>query len=354
MRSGRNLLYLSLLFALLASLNSVAAVSYPTSIRSGGFLNGHIVTIEYTANFTCSPSLMAIYGNTSDVANASKSTDCTAKTPGNLYSTLPVWEIYPSFASISTYGINQSTLTVKDRYPVFNGTEIYTDCGTVGTAAACHWVPEYTYGLNSTRVEQDYGIFNGISGQPKGVFPFPDYDYILLDNYSGESTPWYVVLVRVYDPNIFPNATTGKCKQVAPSNLSNPIGNCLTSFAALQRAYQTRDSYISILNKNNKLWIIQGSPMTQVQIATAPNVTGISGLLYPNTNMYLFFRVNNSNFYSSDGLNESTIASNVSQSYNYILLLGVIALIIVLFALYRFVLKRKAGKKARKKSARQR
>lgn len=336
-----------------------ASSTFPTETSSGAFLNGRIVTLQYTANYICSPSVSSIYPGSSNISIISSFTNCTVRTPGNLYSTFPVWEIYPAYAGLSTFGINSSTSSVDQEYPIYNGAAIHTDCGSEGTPAACNYVPRYIYGSNTFKTEREFNIYNGLNNGtvPEGIFPFQSYDYILLDNYSGIATPWYVVLVRVFDPNIFPNATTGKCTQVAPSNLSNPTGNCLTSFAALQKAYVTKNSYIPTINANNIIWLSDSSPTTQIQIALTPNVIGVSGLLYPDTNIYLIFRVNQTDFYSNAGytgpsfLNASGITglSNSSASDIYVFGLGTIAFVIVVSAVWWFTKGQERAKRGLKK-----
>jgi hypothetical protein len=102
------------------------------------------------------------------------------------------------------------------------------------------------------------------------------------------------LLFLVFDPNIMPDPATGRCAAIAPSSLQNATGNCLTSIAALQSAMVTNNSGIASANVGNPIWETFGKPITQVEL---PGITLVSEIRNPNSNMDIFFAVNDSNPY---------------------------------------------------------
>jgi hypothetical protein len=105
-------------------------------------------------------------------------------------------------------------------------------------------------------------------------------------------------VVLVFDPNIFPNAVTGQCSQLVPSNQANSTANCLNTYSALQRALTTSDSASDNANCNygaNPIYEALGQPPTQVVV---PGDMTVPSLVNPNTNLVLFFSVYNYNPYA--------------------------------------------------------
>ncbi len=254
-----------------------------TKSYSPAFQNGSIVTLVTYSNSTCAPSLNSLYPNSTETANALGFTNCEVGTIVNRTSTdMPRWNLIPSFTGLSIYGIASWGATPQG-YPTYNGMTIATQCGASGTASECSSNKiSYFYSPKQSAIEKSLGIYNGINGLPEGVLPNPANDKILPSNKTGTPTLSYLVRVAVYDPNIFPNATTGKCKQVAPSNLSNPTGDCLTSFSALKAAFVTTDNAIPAINSNNPLYQAAGKPMTQVVLVGS---LGKISLNASNTNL---------------------------------------------------------------------
>jgi hypothetical protein len=169
--------------------------------------------------------------------------------------------------------------------------------------------------------EKEIGVFNGTIGLPEGVLPNAARDFIVSMNPNGIVQRAYEVRVWVFDPNIFPNLTTGNCTQVAPSSLSNPTAHCLTSLAALQAAIKTNDTEIPIINSNNIIWELANRPETQVAVLTAAELAGNStnpqyvtilsdNVSVINTNLFTWSYLGNTN---------KTIASTttIAQSWVY-------------------------------------
>ncbi len=317
---------------------------------SPAFQNGSIVTIITYSNSTCLPSLATIYPNSLEAVNASKVTNCEVGTVTNQTPAIPRWNLIPAFAGLSIYGI-QSWGATPQGYPVYNGTSVITQCGASGTLAACSSKTAYFYSSKQGSNERSLGIYNGINGLPEGVLPNPASDKVLPLNKTSKASLSYLVRVSVYDPNIFPNATTGKCKQVAPSNLSNPTGNCLTSLAALRAAILTTDSGIAVVNANNILWQNGGKPMTQVSLLSSLNVSPGVRLNDSNTNLVSYSYANTTPSYPKTTSTTtiapttattaattvaSTVPTTVSGQYgstgsgsNTALYLGIIVVIII-------------------------
>ncbi len=249
--------------------------------QSGAFLDSRTVTLIYTANYICNPQL-------SSNANLT----CGIKTAGVLLGTLPVWEIAPYFAGISALGGNNSGATSQG-YAVYNGNVFATQCGSGLSPSACPQTPVFIKEVPPLlgRLINNYSGTNKLNRYLPGVVPMPAHDNLLLHDYGNTSIPWYVIIVRVYDPNVFPNPVTGTCTQVAPSNLTNATGNCLTSFDALVRAFGTHNRYVPLINKVNPLYNVTTNLSTQVVISLVPTIAGVSGILYPNTNIFETFRV---------------------------------------------------------------
>jgi hypothetical protein len=275
---------------------STASGAAPTAnaTASGGFLNGNQVTFIYTGNYICSPNSSALLGNSSEVANSEKVTQCEVGASAlNQSGALPVWVSVPAYAGLSIFGVPSLGATSQG-FPTFQNMTVVTDCGAGGTNSSCADHPTFLYSPDFTAVEKHLNITNGIFGLPEGVLPTPAHTHIVSTNASGASVEWYAITVLVFDPNIMPNATTGKCTQVVPSNVTNATGNCLTSLAALQRALVTSSSATAV-NGNNPIWQTLGGPTKQVVV---PGVTMVTQLANSNTNLDLDFAVKDTNYYA--------------------------------------------------------
>lgn len=278
------------------ALSTVSAAAIPTAnaTASGGFLNGNQVTFIYTGNYICSPNSNVLLGNSVEVANSQKVTQCEVGASAlNQSGALPVWVSVPAYAGLSIFGV-PSLGASSQGFPTFQNNTIITDCGAGGTNSSCADHPTFLYSPDFTAVEDHLNITNGIFGLPEGVLPTPAHTHIVSTNASGVSVGWYAITVLVFDPNIMPNAITGNCTQVVPSNLTNATGNCLTSLAALQRALVTQSSADAI-NGNNPIWQTLGGPTAQVVV---PGATMVTQLTNDNTNLVLDFAVKDTNYYA--------------------------------------------------------
>ena len=255
-----------------------------TTSSSPAFRNGSIVTLITYSNSSCYPSLTALFPGSAEAANAAMVTGCEVGDPVNETFAVPRWNLIPSFAGMSIYGITAWGATPQG-YPVYNGAPVVTQCGAAGTPSACANLTKLFYSVKQGTNERALGIYGGIAGLPEGVLPNPANDKLLSSNKTGKTSPSFLVRISVYDPNIFPNATTGKCTQVVPSNLSNPTGDCLTTYAALKNALVTMDSAVAAANGNNLLWNNAGKPLTQVALLSTLNISVAAKLNLSNTNL---------------------------------------------------------------------
>lgn len=330
--------YTLIAFLLLLPLNTVSgqyAGTRTPSNQASAFLDSNIIAITFTGNFICSPPIQNTYPNASNAANYT----CGIKSATSVLGTLPVWALYPSFAGLSIYGFNETGS--KDGYAVYKGNVIVTDCGAGGSATECAYNPAYLYSASYPQI-QNVLIQYGINGLPYGFLPMPAHNLILLHAYANKSISWYLIAVRVFDPNIFPDARTGICKQTAPSNLSRPTANCLTSFDAIVNAFDTKNSYISQINKNNPIWIGSQNTLKQIAISMIP-VNSISGILYPNTNAYFVFEVERVNIPTT--LSIAQRSSMIAEDSRFwVITIGILGDIILIANLWWFGLRNKKKK----------
>jgi hypothetical protein len=265
-------------------------------LKSGGFVAGNLTTFDYTKNYVCTPAGTAFI-NDAQAQNASKITTCLVGAGNStaISGAYPVFVLVPAFAGLSVFGVTQLGASSQG-YPTFDHQVIPTQCGGGGSASACPDHPTYLYSPDFTLVEQHLGIKDGVFGLPEGVLPTPAHDHIAGFDTS-TSIPWYVVAVLVFDPNIFPNAITGQCSQVVNSNLTDPTGNCLTSFTALENAMNTKTTATANANatQDDPIYDTFGGVSTQVSI---PGVTIVSENSPANSNLFLFFSVNPQNPYA--------------------------------------------------------
>ncbi len=261
---------------------------------SGGFLNNKVVTFIYTSKEQCNPGLQQLFSGSAEATAASAKTNCEVGAAGSFPSnTPPVWAIVPTYAGLSIFGVPQLGASPQG-FPTYMNQTILTDCGAGGSAMACPDHPALIYSPAFTAVEQHLGMANGVFGLPEGVLPTPAHDHIVSTDAGGQSVPWYVVAVLVFDPDIVPNPQTGQCWQIVTSSLADPTGNCLTSLTALQNAMGTSNSAIAQANTGNPIWETLGKPTVQVVIPGASMVSEISNA---NSNFAVTFGVSSTNPY---------------------------------------------------------
>jgi hypothetical protein len=263
---------------------------------SAGFYKNSVVSFQYTKDYTCTPALSKFATNQTEANLAAAKTSCEV---GGGNSTAesgaaPVFILVPAFAGLSIFGV-QSLGATSQGYPTFNKNLIFTQCGAGGTISACSDHPTLIYSPYFTAVEQHIGIKTGVFGLPEGVLPTPAHDH-LVDYVGGSSIPWDVITVLVFDPNVMPDAVTGQCHQWVASDLSNPTGNCLTSFDALAKAVTTQTTATAKANstQNDPIYSTLGGVKTQVAIPGVPIVSDTSPT---NTNLFLYFSVSSSSPY---------------------------------------------------------
>ncbi len=258
-----------------------------------------------TLLYYCFPAPSAVYKNSSESVNASAATTCET---GAFAGIEPAganlrYTLVPAFAGFSIYGYTKYNAT-PDGYPTFNGMPIVTGCGAALTKKSCNG-SVYLYSPFQSASERSIGIYNGINGLPEGVLPNSAFDDLVYPVETGTVSRTYRVNVKVYDPNIFPNITTGECSQIAPSNLTNATGNCLTSLNALQAAIDTNDSAVAEINANNPLWTTAGRPDTEAVILVINVTSGAIGY-EPNVSMG---NTNIQGYYYENEIGNSTTAT---------------------------------------------
>ncbi|EHP70371.1 hypothetical protein MetMK1DRAFT_00008730 [Metallosphaera yellowstonensis MK1] len=250
-------------------------VKYNTS---GAFLNGQVITFNYTAQFSCSPPLTQFFPNETQANQVAMGCEVGAANssafPANA---APVYVVVPAFAGLSIFGVQQLGANPLG-FPVFhyNGQNytVLTQCGAAGTPTGCPDHMTYIYSPAFTVVEQYLGIKNGVFGLPEGVLPTPAHSHVVTFA-TNTSIPWYIVVVLDFNPNIFPNPITGQCQAIVPSNESNPTSLCLNSYNNVEQALHTYDSAVSTANQNNPIWEALGKP-------------GVDAISVPS-NMILYF-----------------------------------------------------------------
>lgn len=290
----------SLYFSALSQVTTTSITSTTTSVKtvqispklSGAFYNGSVVTFIYKYDYACVPKLSSFFPNQTDAASK---TDCVvgAGKADAEQGAAPLWVLVPAYAGLSIFGVEQLGATASG-LPRFQNKTLITNCGAGLTPTACVFHPSLLYSPAFTVVEQHLGITNGIFGLPEGVLPTPAHNHII--NCCFAVIPWYTIVVLVFDPNIFPNAVTGECSVIVPSNLTSPTSNCLNSYDAIVSAFNTKSSSVQAANKGNPIWEALGKPSTQIVIPGASVVSQISNA---NSNLFEHFTVNSTNFYFS-------------------------------------------------------
>ena len=257
---------------------------------SGGFYKGQVVSFAYSKDYQCLPALSNFVQNKTEASKAAAVTMCEV-VGGNstdLASSAPVFILVPAYAGLSVFGVPALGATSQG-YPVFKGNVVFTQCGAGIAKSACLDHPKLIYSPFFTLVEQHLGIKTGYTpaNLPEGVLPTPAHSHV-IDYAGGPSIPWYVVTVLVFDPNIMPDGQTGVCHQQVNSNLTNPTGNCLTSFTALENALTAKTTATAIANstQDDPIYDTFGGVHTQVLI---PGVTAVTENSATNTNLFLWF-----------------------------------------------------------------
>ncbi|MEM3670251.1 MAG: hypothetical protein QW767_00690 [Thermoprotei archaeon] len=264
--------------------------SVPSSAASAGFYNGNVITFSYTAEFVCTPSLSTFFSNESKADSVAQGCEVGAADKSNFPSNAaPVYVLVPAFAGLSIFGVTSLGATAQG-FPTFtydNQTmTVATQCGASLTKSGCPDHMPLIYSPDFTAVEQHLGIKNGVFGLPEGVLPTPAHSHLVTFT-DNQSIPWYIVVVLVFNPNIFPEPLTGQCRAVVPSNQSNPTADCLNSYAALQAALTTHDTAVSAANANNPIWQTLGGPTVDIVVPGATTVSQLSTVA--NSNMLLYF-----------------------------------------------------------------
>jgi hypothetical protein len=247
---------------------------------AAGFAEGRPVTIRYSGNYSCVPNLLAFYPGES-VAAARTPCEIGRANGGGAGNSSPEWILIPAFAGLSIFGMQALGASPRG-FPMYNGAPLPTDCGASGAPTSCSEQPADFYSPLFGALERYLGFAFGPEGLPYGVLPAPSEDTLLASAAPQPSASWSTIFVFVFDPNIYPNRTGASCSVTVSSGLANPIGNCLTSVAALRAAAATPDGAVSIANANNPLWRAWGEPRDQVYV---PAVS----VDYPNANLILPF-----------------------------------------------------------------
>lgn len=261
-----------------------------TSNSSGAFLNGKVISFIYTSQFSCVPNGSVFFPNAAK--NVSVAMGCevgAANMSAFPKGAAPVFVLVPAFAGLSIFGVTKLGATPQG-FPTFTYNNhtyvILTQCGAALTETACPDHMSLIYSPAFTAVEQHLGIYSGVFGLPEGVLPTPAHSHLVTFS-TNQSIPWYIVVVLVFDPNIFPNPVTGQCQAIVPSNLTDPTANCLNNIQALEAAMTTYDSAVQAANANNPIWQTLGEPGVQVVV---PGISSPADLMNTsNSNMILYF-----------------------------------------------------------------
>ncbi|HEV2316145.1 MAG TPA: hypothetical protein VGV89_01030 [Thermoplasmata archaeon] len=274
------------------------ASSSSVALEEGGFTLGQVVTFTYngTNTYLCTPGMSTMFPGNSTATAAAGTTMCeVGNAQQNAIFQVPEWVLVPAFAGLSVFGVSALGAS-SDGFPTMNGTTVLTDCGAGGTKAACVDHPTYLYSPLFVAVEQSIGKPGGYGGLPPGVLPTPAHDHVINTSTDYPNVQWGTIAVLVLDPNILPDRASGACTATVHSNLSNPIGNCLTSLAALDRAATTCSSSVVAYNTAtaNPIWktlngLAKGTVCDQVVVPGDLTIPQINANL--NGNLYIPFKV---------------------------------------------------------------
>jgi hypothetical protein len=261
------------------------------SLEMGGFDDGQIVTFLYNGTTTslCTPSMGTMFPGDPNASAATAYTNCEV---GNANQTAvqetPQYIVVPVFAGLSIFGFTALGANASG-FPTLNGTAMATDCGAGISVTACPDHPKYLYSPFFTAVENHLNLTSGYGGLPPGTLPVPAHDHLLNTPTQVPNIYWGGINVLVLDPNIYPSQMSPTCTVRSPSNLSDPTGNCLTSYAALERAVTGCSSSAANYNNatHNPIWqTLVSLGMPKCAQAFIPG--GIDAL---NTNLYIPFSV---------------------------------------------------------------
>ncbi|MFP3191045.1 MAG: hypothetical protein RXR31_06925 [Thermoproteota archaeon] len=266
-------------------------IKYVKMKISGAFYNGKVISFVYI-NTTClsqqvnlTQQNVASYENSIKFANYCGTFILNASVfPKGAQ---PLFVLLPVFAGPSIFGLKELNAS-REGFPVFNNQTVLTQCGATNTQAQCP--DNLTLVFSGGILLYEKYVNRTFAGLPLGVLYFPAHDILVNSITQNETTACYLVIVKVYDPNIFPNPLTGRCQQVVPSNLTNATGNCLNNINALIRAMKTITAasvqYYSAL-----------PPNLGTEVETQAIVPGIynTNLLFSlsNTNIVIFGNTTN-------------------------------------------------------------
>lgn len=274
----------SVLLVSAASASSVKTFLSTSLLVHSAFQNGNVVYLNATSPGNCTSTISSLYQGYGEAVNASSTTNCEVGVGiSNTVGMVPYYILTPAFAGLSVFGESSWNATSQG-YPTYNGMTVVTTCGASGTPASCNTVAptSYYYSPGTSNLERSLGISTGAFNLPEGVLPKSAHD-ILLPSSVGSSAVWgYEVRIAVFDPNIFPNSTTGLCTQSVPSNQTNPTANCLNNTAALARALRTIDSAVTTANAHNPVFAVKGVPpyqatLTVASVTSSPSVVSKKG-----------------------------------------------------------------------------
>lgn len=262
-----------------------------SSLQMGGFDSGQVVTFLYNGTTTslCTPTATSLFPNDPNASAASHFTTCEVGAANqNAVSQVPEYILVPAFAGLSVFGVAALGANASG-FPVVNHSALATDCGAGGTPTACPDHPTYLYSPLFTEVEEHLGLKSGYGGLSEGVLPTPAHDHLINTATTYANVYWGSTVVLVLDPNIFPDRSSAACSVVESSNLSNPTGNCLTSFAALERATTTCSSSAADFNDatSNPIW----QTLVSAGVAGCSQVYVPGGVNALNANLYIPFSV---------------------------------------------------------------
>jgi hypothetical protein len=247
---------------------------------AAGFASGRVLTLHYSGNYSCAPTLLTLYPAALEAAGHT-SCEIGRAEPGVVPPAAPVWMLVPAFAGLSVFGLQALGASPRGM-PMFGGLPWLADCGGGGAPSACANHPTAMYAPAYLAVERALGFVAGPEGLPLGVLPTPAFDALVNASAAHPAVSWSTVVVWVFDPNIFPNRTDGSCRVVVPSSLPSPTAHCLTSVASVVGALGTMDTAVAAANSANALWRAWGAPPFEAVL--------LSGSLYtPNSNLYVSF-----------------------------------------------------------------
>lgn len=267
-------------------------------LDEGGFTQGSVVTFIYngTNTFVCTPGPTTLFPGNATAQAASSKTGCDVGAANqNAVEQVPEWVLVPAFDGLSVFGVAALGAST-DGFPANNGSALLTDCGAGGTTAGCVDHPTYLYSPFFSAVEQNIGQGSGYAGLPLGVLPTPAHDHLINTSTDYPNVYWGTIAVLVLDPNILPDRATGGCTATVHSNLSNPVGNCLTTLTALERAATTCSSSVIAFNSaaKNPIWttlngLTSSTICDQVVVPGDVTIPQIDSNL--NSNLYIPFAV---------------------------------------------------------------